>query len=137
MVIHYESDPEDAAVQFVSDEVAVTAEDAATPDTGSIDLTEMNRLAAEITPQVARSGVDLIYQNMISEWLVDPHELAVPEDWKSVWDNGWAAAAEAENKPVAAPIPTTVCRCANPAPGWCPAPRPIPNGRQAGGRQNA
>ena len=102
MVIHYESDPEDAAVQYLSDEVAVTAEDAAPPDTGSIDLTEMNRLAAEISPQVARSGVDLIYQNMISEWLVDPHELAVPEDWKSVWDNGWAAAAEAENKPVRA-----------------------------------
>ena len=94
MVIHYQSDPEDAAAQIISDESATS------PDTGSIDLTELNRLAEEITPQVARSGVDLIYQNMISEWLVDPHELAVPEDWKSVWDNGWAAAAEAENKPV-------------------------------------
>jgi len=93
MVIHYQSDPEDAAVQIISDESGA-------PDTGSIDLTELNRLAEEITPQVARSGVDLIYQNMISEWLVDPHELAVPQDWKSVWDNGWAAAAAAENKPV-------------------------------------
>jgi signal transduction histidine kinase len=50
-----------------------------------------------------RSDVDLIYQNMMSEWLVDPQELqqlATPQDWKSVWDNGWAAAAEVENVPV-------------------------------------
>lgn len=77
-------------------------------DTGSIDLSDMDRLAEELSsPQTdARrrpsSGVDLIYQNMVSEWL-DPQEvqqLAVPQDWKSVWDNGWAAAAEADNVPV-------------------------------------
>lgn len=45
---------------------------------------------------------DLIYQNMVSEWLVDPQGLATPQDWKSVWDNGWTAAAEAERKPVSA-----------------------------------
>jgi signal transduction histidine kinase len=47
---------------------------------------------------------DLIYQGMLSEWLVDPHQLAhSPDlDWKSVWDHGWSVAAEAEQVPVAA-----------------------------------
>jgi signal transduction histidine kinase len=47
---------------------------------------------------------DLIYQRMLSEWLVDPHDLArSPDlDWQSVWDRGWSAAAEAEDRPVAA-----------------------------------
>ncbi|AMO60300.1 signal transduction histidine kinase [Mycolicibacterium phlei] len=45
---------------------------------------------------------DTIYQKMLSEWLVDPTELANSEDlnWQSVWDRGWSAAAEAEQKPV-------------------------------------
>ncbi|MGV0853411.1 ATP-binding protein [Mycolicibacterium phlei] len=45
---------------------------------------------------------DTIYQKMLSEWLVDPTELANSEDlnWESVWDRGWSAAAEAEAKPV-------------------------------------
>ncbi|CAN5436397.1 sensor histidine kinase [soil metagenome] len=46
---------------------------------------------------------DFIYQSMMNDWLIDPSELqqlATPQDWKSVWDNGWAAAAEAENVPV-------------------------------------
>ncbi len=47
---------------------------------------------------------DLIYQRMLSEWLVDPRELAhsTDLDWKSVWDHGWSAAAEAESAPVSA-----------------------------------
>ncbi len=47
---------------------------------------------------------DLIYQRMLSEWLVDPRELAhsADLDWKSVWDHGWSAAAEVENVPVSA-----------------------------------
>ncbi|BBZ10282.1 hypothetical protein MBRA_04770 [Mycobacterium branderi] len=45
---------------------------------------------------------DLIYQRMLSEWLVDPHELAhsADLDWQTVWDRGWSAAAEAESLPV-------------------------------------
>lgn len=57
----------------------------------------------ESEPKATSSDVDLIYQNMMSEWLVDPQDLqqlATPQDWKSVWDNGWAAAAEVENVPV-------------------------------------
>jgi signal transduction histidine kinase len=47
---------------------------------------------------------DLIYQRMLSEWLVDPHELAhsADLDWKTVWDRGWSAAAEVENVPIQA-----------------------------------
>jgi hypothetical protein len=39
---------------------------------------------------------------MLSEWLVDPRELVQSPDldWKSVWDHGWSAAAEAEDAPV-------------------------------------
>jgi signal transduction histidine kinase len=47
---------------------------------------------------------DLIYQRMLSEFLVDPHDLgrSTDLDWKSVWDHGWSAAAEVENVPVQA-----------------------------------
>ncbi len=45
---------------------------------------------------------DVIYQRMLSEMMGDPHELAQSADldWQSVWDRGWSAAAEAEDKPV-------------------------------------
>ncbi len=71
-------------------------------DTISIDISDMNRLAAEMSaPHSTSSGPDWIYQNMVNEWLVNPDEIdAQPQDWKSVWDNGWAAAEEAESKPV-------------------------------------
>jgi signal transduction histidine kinase len=47
---------------------------------------------------------DLIYQRMVSEFLVDPHDLgrSADLDWKSVWDHGWSAAGEVENVPVQA-----------------------------------
>jgi signal transduction histidine kinase len=45
---------------------------------------------------------DSIYQKMLSEWLVDPHELSHSTDlnWQSVWDHGWSAAGAAESEPV-------------------------------------
>ncbi len=45
---------------------------------------------------------DAIYQKMLSEWLVDPTELADSEDlnWESVWDRGWSAAEAADEAPV-------------------------------------
>jgi signal transduction histidine kinase len=64
------------------------------------------------TPEPARHAVhepsptagadDAIYQKMVSEWLVDPYELANSDDlnWESVWDHGWSAAAAAEDAPV-------------------------------------
>ena len=46
---------------------------------------------------------DAIYQKMLSEWLVDPKDMAKSADlnWESVWDHGWSAAAAAEDAPVA------------------------------------
>lgn len=45
---------------------------------------------------------DVIYQRMLAEYLVDPHELGRSSDldWKSVWDRGWSAAAAAESVPI-------------------------------------
>jgi hypothetical protein len=45
---------------------------------------------------------DAIYQKMLSEWLVDPSDIAKSDDlnWESVWDNGWSAAEAAEEAPV-------------------------------------
>ena len=46
---------------------------------------------------------DAIYQKMLSEWLIDdPIELANSSDldWKTVWDQGWSAAAAAAEAPV-------------------------------------
>lgn len=56
----------------------------------------------EPDPAAAGSSDDAIYQKMLSEWLVDPTDLGASTDldWKSVWDHGWSAAAEAEDAPV-------------------------------------
>ena len=53
-------------------------------------------------PSPTAGADDAIYQRMLSEWLVDPTELAKSDDlnWESVWDHGWSAAAAAEDAPV-------------------------------------
>jgi Histidine kinase-, DNA gyrase B-, and HSP90-like ATPase len=53
-------------------------------------------------PSSTAGADDAIYQKMLSEWLVDPYELANSADlsWESVWDHGWSAAAAAEDAPV-------------------------------------
>jgi hypothetical protein len=45
---------------------------------------------------------DAIYQSMLSEWLIDPTEIANSTDlnWETVWDHGWSAAAAAAEAPV-------------------------------------
>jgi signal transduction histidine kinase len=45
---------------------------------------------------------DAIYQSMLSEWLIDPTQIARSSDlnWQSVWDHGWSAAEAAEEAPV-------------------------------------
>ena len=55
-------------------------------------------------PSSESSHDDVIYQRMLSEWLVDPRELVQSPDldWQSVWDRGWSAAAEVESLPVQA-----------------------------------
>lgn len=53
-------------------------------------------------PSATAGSDDAIYQKMLSEWLVDPHELANSTDlnWESVWDHGWSAAEAAAEAPV-------------------------------------
>jgi signal transduction histidine kinase len=71
----------------------------------NIDVSDMDVLAADISapePDPESTDTDYIYQKMLNEIMVDPHDLVVPQDWKSVWDNGWETAAEVENVPVQA-----------------------------------
>jgi len=71
-----------------------------------VDLPEVDDVwtAEAAAPANQAPEDDLIYQRMVSEWLVDPRELAhSPDlDWQSVWDRGWSAAAEVESVPVQA-----------------------------------
>ena len=69
---------------------------------------------------------DAIYQRMLSEWLVDPTDLAKSSDlnWESVWDHGWSAAEAAEDAPVEAHTEPG-CRCVIPAPAWYPVRRRV------------
>lgn len=57
----------------------------------------------EKEPSPTAGEGDAIYQKMLSEWLIDPTEIARSTDWnwESVWDHGWSAAAAAEDEPVA------------------------------------
>ncbi|MBB3750136.1 signal transduction histidine kinase [Mycolicibacterium sp. BK634] len=67
----------------------------------NLDVSDMDVLAAEMSaPEAEDTDTDYIYQKMLNEIMVDPHTLVVPQDWKSVWDNGWETAAEVENVPV-------------------------------------
>ncbi len=70
------------------------------------DLPEVDDVWTEeaAVPATEPPADDLIYQRMLSEWLVDPRELVhSPDlDWQSVWDRGWSAAAEVESVPVQA-----------------------------------
>jgi hypothetical protein len=70
----------------------------------SVDVSDMDVLAADLAvPEPEDTdNTDFIYQKMLSEFLVDPQTIAVPQDWKSLWDNGWATAADVENVPVQA-----------------------------------
>jgi signal transduction histidine kinase len=63
---------------------------------------QLPEIAAQEVSDTAGAG-DAIYQKMLSEWLVDPTELAKSSDlnWESVWDHGWSAAEAAEEAPVA------------------------------------
>jgi signal transduction histidine kinase len=52
-------------------------------------------------PSSPLGDTDVIFQRMVSEWLVDPSDLMEPfQSWESVWDSGWVAAAQAEEAPV-------------------------------------
>ncbi|HZQ31915.1 MAG TPA: ATP-binding protein [Mycobacterium sp.] len=52
-------------------------------------------------PSSPLGDTDVIFQRMVSEWLVDPQEIMPPmQSWESVWDSGWTAAEQAEDAPV-------------------------------------
>ncbi len=82
------------------------AEPVAPEPAAAFDVREIDepRPAEAAAPSGRSPETDLIYQRMLSEWLVDPHDLArsADLDWKSVWDRGWSAAAEVDNVPVQA-----------------------------------
>ncbi|ORB14322.1 ATP-binding protein [Mycobacterium noviomagense] len=87
--------PDDAASWWGRSSTSPQPPDTAARDTDSV--------AAPIpAPAKGLPEEDVIYQRMLSEWLVDPHDIArSPDlDWKSVWDHGWSAAAEVDNVPV-------------------------------------
>ncbi|MDT5341242.1 MAG: hypothetical protein QOE52_426 [Mycobacterium sp.] len=84
-----------------SEPAPVAPEPVAQADEPEIDdVWTAEATAAKAEPPEA----DLIYQRMLSEWLVDPRDMArSPDlDWQSVWDRGWSAAADIENVPVQA-----------------------------------
>jgi len=52
-------------------------------------------------PSSPLGDTDVIFQRMVSEWLIDPTDLMEPmQSWESVWDSGWEAAAQAQDAPV-------------------------------------
>ncbi len=71
-------------------------------DTSAFFAARSGQTAEHAEPADTGFSNDVIYQKMLSEWLVDPTDLgASPDlDWKSVWDHGWSAAASAEDAPV-------------------------------------
>lgn len=91
-------DPGASGIATVFDEEEDEPEPAAHPtDTSSF-------FAARTQATTTADSDDSIYQSMLSEWLVDPTELANSEDlnWESVWDHGWSVAAAADEAPVTA-----------------------------------
>ncbi|HXO13680.1 MAG TPA: ATP-binding protein [Mycobacterium sp.] len=83
-----------------------TDEPVAPEPAAEVDLPEVDDVwtAEAAAPASQAPEDDLIYQRMLSEWLVDPRDLAhSPDlDWQSVWDRGWSAAEEVESVPVQA-----------------------------------
>ncbi len=84
----------------------VEQEPVAQAELNEADLHEVDEAwpSEAAAPSSEPPETDLIYQRMLSEWLVDPHDLArsADLDWQSVWDRGWSAAAEVDNVPVQA-----------------------------------
>ncbi|KMV22190.1 histidine kinase [Mycobacterium heckeshornense] len=103
----------DTSAYFSSRSGAARADDAAASGSGrgqspadqrgpGAEDRDAKTAAAKLPTPAKGPEEDVIYQRMLSEWLVDPHDLArsADLDWKSVWDHGWSTAAEVENVPV-------------------------------------
>ena len=77
------------------------------PNLNRIDISDVSNVSdiSEISDADASTTAgseDAIYQRMLSEWLVDPTDMAKSSDlnWQSVWDHGWSVAEAAEDSPV-------------------------------------
>jgi signal transduction histidine kinase len=85
---------------------AVAPEPVPQPEMAEPDVPETEDVwtAETAAPSTRPADDDLIYQRMLSEWLVDPHDMASSPDldWQTVWDQGWSAAADVDNVPVQA-----------------------------------
>ena len=66
-----------------------------------LDVSDISEISDADASTTAGSE-DAIYQRMLSEWLVDPTDMAKSSDlnWQSVWDHGWSVAEAAEDSPV-------------------------------------
>ncbi|WP_425005271.1 HAMP domain-containing sensor histidine kinase [Mycolicibacterium sp. S3B2] len=101
---------EDVSPPAANGDIRPAQESPVTREVEDAPVTRVTREAedAPVTREAEVTGTaeddDAIYQKMLSEWLVDPHELSQNPDlnWKSVWDHGWSAAAAAEKTPVSA-----------------------------------
>lgn len=79
-----------------------------TPADTSAFFTKREREQADVSPAEPPKrqyspmhDTDVIFQLLVSESLVHPSDLMEPmQSWESVWDNGWIAAARAEDAPV-------------------------------------
>jgi hypothetical protein len=101
--------PSDTSAFFSSRQPAV--EPAVPPPAAELDVTqpEEREIAEphdEAAPAERRTrppssplgDTDVIFQRMVSEWLIDPADLMEPmQSWESVWDSGWEAAAQAQD----------------------------------------
>jgi signal transduction histidine kinase len=122
--------PADTSAFFSSREQAAETEPQAVeaePQTEPQAPVEETPPAAGARPPSSPLGdTDVIFQRMVSEWLVDPQDLMPPmQSWESVWDNGWAAAEDAEVAPVDA-------RTENGLPVREPGARLVPGSAQPG-----
>ncbi|HME48037.1 sensor histidine kinase [Mycobacterium sp.] len=94
--------PEPAAGEHEAQQPEEAAETRAPADTSAF-FTARSQPANGAPPAEAGSAddTDVIFQRLVSEWLIDPETLMEPlQSWESVWDSGWAAAEHAEQAPV-------------------------------------
>ena len=89
--------------------------------------TEIARHAAHVADEASPTAGadDPIYQKMLSEWLIDPTELG-EQHLTSIGTRCGITAGQRPLRPRTHPFcstPSTACRCASPARGWCPGRR--------------
>ncbi|MCG5431738.1 ATP-binding protein [Mycobacterium sp. MYCO198283] len=122
--------PEPPAPQPAPEPEAAPAPTRSPSDTSAFFSSSAQPREASEPPARERNPLedtDVIYQRMVSEWLIDLETLTKPpQSWESVWDNGWAAAEQAAELPVEA-------RTEQGLPVRAPGARLVPGSPEAGG----